>query len=395
MNWKFAFICPWFGPHIPGGAERAARELVLNLARREHDVRVLTTCARDFYHWEPYHTAGVATFEGIPVFRFSINDRDAAAFDQVNKQLLEGHPLSAWEETVFLKNIISSDALCQHIWRLRHDCLFIFTPYMFGTSYWGAKLVPEKSFLFPCLHDEPYLYLPRYQRLLKNVRSLLFYSSGEGELAREVLHRTDCHRVVGLGINNKDTPSQENIAHFKESYNISSPYLFLPGRKQAEKNTALAVDLFSRYKTHHEDPVKLVLSGPGTVEIKPEVHDDVIDLGYLSEQHLSCAYQAARAVCLPSVRESFSFTMFEAWLHKKPVVGHAACRATKLPLELSQAGITFSDFNSFCAGMEMLRNMSDEQLAEVGTRGYNYVTCHHTWDAVIKKFLTYIDEAMS
>jgi len=49
---KIAFVIPWYGPDIPGGAERACKNLAENLSLRGVDVEILTTCARDFYSWE-------------------------------------------------------------------------------------------------------------------------------------------------------------------------------------------------------------------------------------------------------------------------------------------------------------------------------------------------------
>jgi len=44
---KIAFVIPWYGD-IPGGAENECKRTVENLARRDVDVEVLTTCVKEF-----------------------------------------------------------------------------------------------------------------------------------------------------------------------------------------------------------------------------------------------------------------------------------------------------------------------------------------------------------
>ena len=150
-----AFVCPWYGDDIPGGAERAVRELVQNLAKREISVHVLTTCARDFCNWEQYYEPGIdVARDEVCIHRFLQNKRNSHEFNRVNRLILGGQHISVWDETVFLENIIRSDELCRYIWRKRRNYVFVFTPYMFGTTYWCSQIVPARSFIIPCLHDD-------------------------------------------------------------------------------------------------------------------------------------------------------------------------------------------------------------------------------------------------
>ena len=45
---KIAFVVPWFGESIPGGAEAATRAILARLRDRGISVSVLTTCIRQF-----------------------------------------------------------------------------------------------------------------------------------------------------------------------------------------------------------------------------------------------------------------------------------------------------------------------------------------------------------
>ena len=44
---NLAFVIPWYGEKITGGAESACRELAKHLAENNH-VEILTTCVKDF-----------------------------------------------------------------------------------------------------------------------------------------------------------------------------------------------------------------------------------------------------------------------------------------------------------------------------------------------------------
>lgn len=385
MNKHFAFVCPWFGENIPGGAERATRELVLNLKNQDYDVTLLTTCAEDFYNWENVWQPGTYYYEDIPILRFSANQRDAAVFDNVNNFLLSGRTISAQEETIFLQNITSSDELNRFLWRNRNYYTFVFTPYMFGTTYWGLKIVSKKAFLIPCLHDEPYLYLPRYQQMLKDVHRLLFYSEGEAQLASSILKRNKNDSVIGLGLDNNPPPTKEEILAFKDKYSLNKRFIYLPGRKQPEKNTNLAINYFLNYKKRFIYDIQLVFSGPGKLDDTAQEATSIKDLGFISKEEMACAYLAADIVWIPSERESFSFTMFEAMINKTPVLVPQTCSSTRIPVENAAAGWIYDGEDSFFHCLNEIKSNKAE-LQVRGNRGRDYVLQHHSWEIIINNF---------
>jgi len=395
MEQKIVFVSPWFGDTIPGGAERATRDFVSHLAAQKSDVMVATTCARDFYNWNPYHAPGLSDFNGVPVQRFPLDARNADAFDRVNSMLLAGRPISAFEESIFLQNVVSSQALNRFLWRNRNEYVFVFTPYMFGTTYWGVKLVHKRSFIFPCLHDEPYLMLPRYRSMLTSVCSLLFYSKGEAILAEKVLDLEGPLNVIGIGIEIKEQPSKQERLAFIQKYGLEDGFVFLPGRKQPEKNTDLAVDYFLSFKRRRPCKLKLLLSGPGSIDLEPALRDQIVDLGYMDRSELACAYSAAQAVLIPSSRESFSFTMYEAWVYKRPVLVHQSCPATTIPVSECQGGKTFSSAEDFGIALGELASMEEQQRHNLGERGYAYVQKYHTWDHVLATFLGALENSLA
>ena len=45
---KIAFVTPWYGDHIPGGAESECREVAQHLHQAGVSVEILTTCVCEF-----------------------------------------------------------------------------------------------------------------------------------------------------------------------------------------------------------------------------------------------------------------------------------------------------------------------------------------------------------
>ena len=114
---KIGFVIPWYGEDIPGGAEMELREVATHLQRAGMDVEILTTCVREFSaDWnENYYSAGTAVVEDIAVRRFPVRRRDTAAFDRVNRRLMEGQHLSLQEEKTFVEEMVNSPQLYEYL----------------------------------------------------------------------------------------------------------------------------------------------------------------------------------------------------------------------------------------------------------------------------------------
>ena len=154
---KIAFVIPWYGENIPGGAETECRTTAENLQKSGIEVEILTTCAKEFLSdWNiDHYKEGVYQVNHITVRRFSVRKRDSALFDSINYKLMHNQKISLKEEEIFIHEMVNSDNLEMYIQEHGQDYdFFLFIPYMFGTTYYGSQIRPEKSILIPCLHDE-------------------------------------------------------------------------------------------------------------------------------------------------------------------------------------------------------------------------------------------------
>jgi len=382
---KIAFVIPWYGENIPGGAETECRTTAENLQKAGIEVEILTTCVKEFLSdWNTdYHKEGVYQVNQIPVRRFSVRKRNTALFDSINYKLMQNQKISLKEEEIFIHEMINSDHLYTYIRDHGSDYdFFLFIPYMFGTTYYGSQIHPEKSILIPCLHDESYAHLSIYKKMFQQVAALIFLSEPEMDVAN-CLYQPTCRQIVlGGGI---DTDFSFNPGQFRKKYKIFEPFILYAGRKESGKNVPLLLEFFKRFKQDNPSDLKLVLIGSGNISIPSECREDIIDLGFVSRQDKYDAYAAATILCQPSVNESFSIVIMEAWLCETPVLVHGNCDVTKDFCVKSNGGLYFTDFFEF---KESVLFLLDRPLIRkrMGQFGRHFVLNHFSWDTIVNNY---------
>jgi glycosyltransferase involved in cell wall biosynthesis len=184
-----------------------------------------------------------------------------------------------------------------------------------------------------------------------------------------------------------DTRIGGDPERFRRKYRIYDPFLLYAGRKAREKNTPLLVEYYARYRlTHPERPLKLVLIGSGGVRIPERLAQDVLDLGFVPPQDKYDAYAAAVALCQPSLLESFSIVMMEAWLCGTPALVHGRCAVTRDHCLASNGGLFFAEYFEFVEAVELL--LGDAALrGQLAANGRAYVLANFTWDRVTANYL--------
>lgn len=384
-----AFVPVRYGTQVVGGAETLTRLLVEELDARGWPVEVLTTCALDPYSWTSHFPAGEESVHGITVRRFPTESRKyTRKVFKTETRILAGKRVSRRRQEFWIRNVVTSDALRRYLGEKRGDYrAFVFAPYLFGTTYQGVLEVPEKSYIIPCLHDEPYAYYDIYSKLMRSARALMFNSVPEMELARRIYGEDLPGRVVGMGF----SPYTANGERFRYKYAIEGDFVLYTGRREIAKNTPLLLRYFCNYLENTGREVSLALTGAGQIEIPFSFRNRVIDVGYVDERDLRDAYAAATLICHPSTKESFSIMILEAWLASLPCLVHADCAVTRHHVEKSGGGLWFGDYPTFHEALSFMLD-NPEVRRGMGERGREYVLSAYSWDEVVRNFSAVLEE---
>ncbi|GIW10320.1 MAG: hexosyltransferase [Dehalococcoidia bacterium] len=388
---RLAFVVPWYGPTVIGGAELLARETARRLAAAGVPVEVLTTCARDQFSgwWQDAHRPGTTVEQGVTIRRFPVRPGVPTRFAAINSRLIAGEPVSRAEELTFLQEFVNSDALYHFIARERQHYRLLFLPYFVGTTYFGARLAPERSWVIPCLHDEGYARLAAFRELFPRLRGLILLSEPERELARSLYPlREEQLLLWGAGV---ETTPRGQPARFRHRFGIEQPFLLYVGRLVPTKNVPLLLDYFLRYLLRSDDSLQLVLIGPGELRRPVRYHERILQLGMVDEATKHDAYAAALATVQPSVRESFSLVLMESWVEGTPVLVNAACAVTTHFARCSGGGLPFATFAEFAALVDYLRQQPAVRAA-LGERGRAYVRQQFSWPAIATKYASLLEQ---
>ncbi len=391
---KIGFVTPWYGDNIPGGAEAELRGIVKHLQSKA-EVEVLTTCVEKFSSdWNKnFHNPGLTEEGGVQVRRFKVRKRNAKAFDDVNYKLMKGLRLTDDEAQIFVDEMVNSDDLYAYMAEHKDEYdFFAYIPYMFGTTYNCIKVCPEKSVLIPCLHDESYIYLKPFKEVFPTIAGMIFLSDPEKELAERVydLSKVD-DRTLGAGVNTEFTSDAQR---FRDKFGIKDKFILYAGRKDPGKGVDVLLKFFARYKASHEDGLKLVLIGGGTIDIPKNIRDDVMDLGFVDIQDKYDAYAAAELLCQPSFYESFSIVIMESWLAGRPVIVNGKCLVTRSFASQSNGGLWFENYPEFEETVNYI--MEHRDIAEqMGTNGRHFVLERFAWDVITNKYLNYFNDLKS
>jgi glycosyltransferase involved in cell wall biosynthesis len=390
-KYKIAFVIPWYGVDISGGAEFQCRRHAEELVKSGQEVEVITTCMKQFEsNWsDNFHPEGTSVINGVKVRRFKVGKRDEDRFLEAKNKLFARGSLNPEDEDTFISEMIKCHRLCDYIAanKDRYDYL-IFMPYMFSTTYYGSKKAEDKAVFILCLHDEYYARLNIYEDMLNGARGILINSEPEYQLAGR-LYQTPRKmvKVTGEGI---DVNCLGYRDRFKKKYGLENFVLYV-GRRIEDKNYRLLVEYFRSYKGHKDAPANLKLVVTGSGDLSYSWCEDIIELGFVSEEDKQDAYAAASVLIQPSINESFSIVMMEAWLAELPVLVNAQCEATKYHCIAGNGGLYFDGYEEFHECLDLV--LRNRQLARrMGENGYYYVISNFNWKTVIGKYLEAFEE---
>lgn len=390
---RIAFVVPWFGENLPGGAEAVVRDLVFRLKGRGLLIEVLTTCIRDFLAdwshntWSP----GVSEIRGVPVRRFAVEPRRQRRFDRINKRLMfcgipaDGRsPLSPADEQTYLHEQMRCDALIDYLRRHRNAYdLFVFMPYMFTTSALGCEAVGDRAILIPALHDESYAYMHVYRPMFGAVAAVVTQTPAEHQLVRRLYGDAVAAKthLLGMGV---ETEWTGNAERFHERHAVGRPMHFYAGRRDVTKGVYRLLDHFLAF-VDAGNAGDLVLVGPGELPAGVGAHPRIHDLGFVDLQTKRDAHAAADVFILPSEREAFSIVLLDSWLAGVPALVDARGHVPKEHCVRSGGGLYYHDAATFAAALRWYAS-HPEVGRRMGHAGREYVIENYAWPVVLDRF---------
>ena len=388
---KLAVAVQRYGADINGGAELHARYVAERLAAHA-DVRVLTTCARDYVTWKNEFPAGPDVVNGVPVERFAVaRERDTLDFDRRSRQVFhDAHSLH--DELQWLDSEgPTSPALIARLTRDPNEFDFVVLfSLRYYQAYHGARAVPGRAVLVPTAERDPALGLSMFQPVCRGVRAIMYNSFEERALINAVSANEHVPGVV-VGIGSAIPPAVEP-GRARQKFRLQNPFIIYVGRIDANKGCAELFDFFLQYVEASPRPIDLVLIGNPVLRIPS--HPRVRHLGYVTDQDKFDAIAGAEALVMPSYYESLSMVALEAWALGRPVVANAHCDVLLGQCIRSNAGLYYENAAEFAGALDTL--LGNAPIGQVlGRNGRAYFDQHYAWPVIERKYLDMFDRLTS
>jgi glycosyltransferase involved in cell wall biosynthesis len=417
---KIAFIAQRYGAEVLGGSEHLCRLVAERLAA-QHDVDVLTTCARDYVTWRNEYPEGVDRVRGVTVRRFpSVRTRDIDAFNRYSEWIFS-HDHSRADEMEWLQQQGPwCPGLIDHLRRHQqsYDVLVFFT-YLYAPTVLGLEVNPGKSVLIPTAHDEPAIKLGIFRDVFRRPGAIGYLTDSERQFVHlQFPDRPLLEDLVGVGVDlppqapDSGTPGGDDEgspddgdssedgaagsgwerelaphlsvrgATFRRRHRLHGPIALYGGRIEPGKGCEELIEYFGAY-VKEGGQATLALMGTKLMALPEEPF--IRFAGRLTDRERLEAFEAATVVVCPSPYESLSLLALEALSTGTPILVNARSNVLVEHCRRSNGGLYYADRDEFTECLKLL--VGDQALrAVLGANGRAYVGAHYRWDVVLGKY---------
>jgi glycosyltransferase involved in cell wall biosynthesis len=422
---RVAFVIQRYGTEVLGGSEHLCRLVAERLAA-QHDVDVLTTCARDYVTWKNEYPEGADRVRGVTVRRFAnARTRDIAAFNKYSEWIYSA-PHSRADEMEWLKQQGPwCPPLIDYLRRHHHqyDVLVFFT-YLYAPTVLGLEVAPSRSVLVSTAHDEPAIRLEIFKDVFRKPAALCYLTESERQFVQQQFpERPLLEDVIGVGVdipqqhpyprmpavaevdvqspedgesapgNESDDASEQLTrefpshllargAVFRRRHRLHGPIVLYGGRIDPGKGCEELIEYFSSYVRDGGDAT-LALMGVKLMALPEEPF--IRFAGRLSDEERLQALEAATVVVCPSPYESLSLLALESMSVGTPVLANARSAVLVEHCVRSNGGLYYADRDEFVECLKLL--VSDTPLRHaLGANGRDYVRRNYRWDVVLARY---------
>ncbi len=380
---KIAMIVQRYGADVVGGAESLCRGVAESLARRGHEIEVLTSCARSYRTWANHYPEGSDRLHGVTVRRFrATQERDVDSFNALSEELFTNADRTGEDEVAWIEaQGPHVRGLVDHLHSAGRDHEFlIFFTYLYYPTVHGIHVAPERSVLVPTAHDEAPFWLETYRAVFELPRALVFNTEAEGALVARRFPGLSCPTTVaGVGINDLDALA----AAAQTAPPRTPPAVLYAGRIEEGKGVGELVDWLRRFRTDQSSDLQLWLMGEAAMELPDEPWIDA--LGYVSEEEKRRRLATATVLAAPSALESFGIVLMEANAAGTPVLANASSSAYVELCRASNGGLFYDGYPEFAESLKLL--LSDATLRDtLAASGATYARQTYSWEAVATRY---------
>ena len=421
---KLAFLIQRYGTEVLGGSEHLCRLVAERLAS-QHEVDVLTTCARDYVTWNNDYPEGSDRVRGVTVRRFAnARTRDLEAFNRYSEWIYH-NPHSRADEMEWLKQQGPwCPSLIDHLRRhhQQYDVLIFFT-YLYAPTVLGLEVAPSRSVLVSTAHDEPAIRLEVFKEVFSRPAALCYLTESERRFVnRQFSDRPLLEDVIGVGVDipqhqpypRMPAPAEQETAStaddseaaaaspsedettargfpshllargavFRRRHRLYGPIVLYGGRIDPGKGCEELIEYFSSYVKEGGDAT-LALMGVKLMLLPEETF--IRFAGLLSDRERLQALEAADVVVCPSPYESLSLLAIEALSVGTPILANARSAVLVEHSVRSNGGLYYADRDEFVECLKLL--VGDARLrAAMGRNGREYVRRNYQWDVVVAKY---------
>ena len=429
---KLAFIIQRYGAEVLGGSEHLCR-LVAERLSGNHDVEVLTSCARDYITWKNEYPEGADRIRGVTVRRFeTAGTRDVDAFNTFSEWIFNNAHSRADELEWLKQQGPWCPGLIEYLRRNQnqYDVLIFFT-YLYAPTVLGLEVVPARSILVSTAHDEPAIRLELFKDVFRRPAALCYLTESEQHFVQlRFPDRPLLEEIIGVGVDlpqqqpyprmpapiDEEQPSadaspdrqeaaardegalvasDEEIAArefpshlvargavFRRRHRLYGPMALYGGRIDPGKGCEELIQYFGEYVKEGGDAT-LVLMGVKLMSLPEEPY--IRFAGLLSDRERLQALEAATVVVCPSPYESLSLLALEALSVGTPILANARSAVLVEHCVRSNGGLYYADRDEFVEALKLLVN--DERLrAAMGSNGLDYVRKNYRWDVVLGQY---------
>jgi glycosyltransferase involved in cell wall biosynthesis len=377
---RLACVVHRFGEDIAGGSEAHCRHVANHLAA-EHDVTILTSCARDHISWRNEYQPGVSSLGPLTVRRFSVaRQRSLHRFADASEVAFSGSATAAQQEDWFRENGPDVPGLLEHL-RTEGDSYdaVLFWAFRYAEVFFGLPLAAPRAVLVPTAEEDPVIRMAIVERLFAQPAGFIFLTPEEQELVERRTpgpRRPSC--VIGTGLDPAPPLAQASL----DAMPLGDPFVLYVGRIDPNKGCADLLHHFMRYKAEQGGPVQLVMAGPASMPL-PQ-HADIRYLGFVDEPTRDALLRRAALLIMPSRYESLSMVLLEAWNHGLPALVNGYCAVLKGQARRANGALYYRNYDEFARCLTILLERRDVART-LGQQGLAYVDREYRWPTVVAK----------